>query len=124
MPGMEPALEMKQPAELPGVGEVYIRRLNVRHPARVNTEGLELRWNWGRGDRGGYRYAFIIGPNGKRRYLDFDLGEEREDGRVTATPRMRYTCMTDADRRARIEDHRARIEGLRSGRKKRQKDDQ
>lgn len=27
-PASEPAIEMKQPAELPGVGELYVRRLN------------------------------------------------------------------------------------------------
>lgn len=115
----EAEIELKQPAELPGVGEVYVRQLNVRHPGHVYAEGLELRWDWGTSRRGGghssYRYSFIVGPNGNGRFFDFDLGEEQEDGRVTAPPRMRYLCETDADRRARDAARRAWRECLGSG---------
>ena len=117
----EPDIQLKQPAELPAVGDVFSRRLNIRNRAHVHADGLELRWDWGTSRHGSghssYRYSFVIGPNGDGRYFDFDLGEQQEDGRVTATPRMRYVCETDADRRGRDAAGRAWRECLGSGAK-------
>ena len=87
-------VELEQPAELPGYGEVLIRTPNIRRGAWTGTQGLEIRWDWDDpdDDQPGYRYAFIIEPSGEGRYVDFDRGEQQEDGTVSAGPRQRYTC--------------------------------
>ncbi len=86
---------LTQPADMPGVGEVYITLANVRRFAVVRSQGLEIRWDWNDPDSdndAGYRYSFIIEPSGEGRYLDFDFGEEDDAGGVSAKARQRYTC--------------------------------
>ena len=86
---------LTQPAEMPGVGEVYITLAHVRRFAIVRSQGLEIRWNWNDPDSDnddGYRYSFIIEPSGEGGYLDFNFGEEDDAGAVSAKPRQRYTC--------------------------------
>lgn len=102
-PASKPAMEMKQPGELPGVGEVYVRRLNIRNRAWVSTEGLSLRWDWGSKDGGNFRYSFVIDANAEGRFFDFNFTEDEEEdgveeeedgGSARARPRMLFSWCT------------------------------
>ena len=68
------------------VGEVSIAGVN--HFAQFQVAGLTRRWDFGHNeDRGTYRYAFVIEPDGTGGYYDFSISE---DGRAQA--RDVYKC--------------------------------
>ena len=68
------------------IGEVSIA--GISHMAQFQVAGLTRRWDFGHNeDRGTYRYAFVIEPDGTGGYYDFSTSE---DGRTQA--RDVYKC--------------------------------
>lgn len=53
--------------------------------AYFSRQGLDFRWDWGSNGENGYRYSFIIEPDGTGLYYDFSTSK---DG--TAKPRGLY----------------------------------
>ena len=39
-------------------------------------DGLNLRWDWGEHKNGGYKYSFIIEPDGTGLYYDFGASSD------------------------------------------------
>lgn len=72
-----------------GFGEVLFE--GDRHPTKFEVQGLHRRWNWCFHSRPHedpnltyYNCAFIIGPNGRGSYFDFQATDVGEDTKASA----------------------------------------
>lgn len=71
-----------------GIGFVLYGNGTVGEEAYFSRQGLDLRWDWGthyRDGQSGYRYSFVVEPDGTGLYYDFSTST---DG--TAKPRGIY----------------------------------
>ncbi len=64
-------------------GRIYVS--GVVHDTVFFVDGFDRRWSWDLGPDGGYRFSFIIEPDGSGIYLDF--GDKSE-----AKPSMVFSC--------------------------------
>lgn len=116
--GSPDQVALQQPATLPGIGEVRIPLLDLRHPAWTSAQGLELRWDWDDPDdeEPGSRYSFVIDSSGSGRYFDFGLAEKNDDGVRTAQARSFFTCSRAAADELLDDRARALLEEIRAAR--------
>ena len=68
-------------------GNIYNSVADVTHAAVFEVAGFDRRWDFGLLHNGGYRYAFIISPDGYGRYLDFG-----KEGKAKVKPSNVMEC--------------------------------
>ena len=75
-----------QPKE--NTGEIQVA--GITHSVKYSVQGFNRRWDFGFTGDSGYRYAFVIGPDGGGQYYDFKIAKR---SMVTHTKRWTLTVV-------------------------------
>lgn len=82
--GNKVLLEIGYFTEIPSLGFILYDDTNKGDIVYHNREGLDHRWDWSAKKDGGFRYSFVIEPDGSGKYYNFPEGEH------TAKPSSLY----------------------------------